>query len=172
MSHSSGFCDAIRVPVHADAFQGLAEFSGMLTLDGEVLRLDYQTRDALVGLIKSGARRIDVPLEALGGVRSGAGWFWLMPWIELSLDDFALAAKLGDQSGNRWRFSVRFSDRKALRELVLALTHRKAESLRLRLERAVQRELDSLPVRPSSLPQASTVAGSVREVERGKQHQE
>src|ERR1035438_7155238 len=58
-----------------NVFQGFAETEGILSVDGADLRLEFQTTDAVVGLLKSGVREVRLPLDGVEEVAFRKGWF-------------------------------------------------------------------------------------------------
>jgi hypothetical protein len=139
----------LRLVVHAEAYQGLGDVRGQLLFDGVDLRFDFQAADALFGLIKSGSRQVQVPLTAIESVRSGLGWFWLMPYIEIELNDMALLNQVPGTHEGGWRLRVRFADRRALKRFADAVSFARSGHLH-------QRMSDSLPSAPPpiSMPEA------------------
>jgi hypothetical protein len=124
---------ALRLKVRAEAFQGFADVQGMLVFDGGSLRIDFQTADALLGVLRSGPKQLEVPLGSIEAVRSGAGWFWLMPWIEIEINDFKLMTQLPGAADGSWRLGVRWRDRQALRRFASALAFARSGDLHQRL---------------------------------------
>lgn len=122
-----------RLPIHAETHAGFGEAGGMLHFDGEALIVEFQTRDALFGVLKSQPRSLRVPLLAIEEVRSGRGFCWLLPWIEVSLNDFRLLTELPGAEGGRWRARVRFKNRAALQKFANALGFARAQALHARL---------------------------------------
>jgi hypothetical protein len=154
---------ALRLVVRAEAYQGLGEVRGQLLFDGTELRFDFQAEDALFGLIRSGSRQICVPLSAIESVRRGLGWFWLAPYIEIALNDFALLSQVPGSHQGSWRLRVRFADRHLLKRFADAVAFARAG----RLHEALNNSLDSLP--PSRLQEPTShtpVEGSNRRYER------
>ena len=146
----------LRLVVRAEAYQGLGDVRGQLLFDGVDLRFDFQAADALFGLIKSGSRQVQVPLSAIESVRSGLGWFWLTPYIEIELNDLALLNKVPGTHEGSWRLRVRFADRHALKRFADAVSF--ARSTRLHQDLS-----DSLPPQaapPPELPMAPTAEAS------------
>ncbi len=131
----------LRLKVRAEAFQGFADVQGMLVFDGNSLRIDFQTADALFGVLRSGPKQLEVPLASIDAVRTGAGWFWLMPYIELEINDFRLMTQLPGAQDGGWRLRVRWSDRQALRRFAAALAFARSGELHARLNVG----LDSVP---------------------------
>lgn len=136
----------LRLVVRAEAYEGLGDVRGQLLFDGTDLRFDFQAADALFGLIKSGSRQVQVPLTAIESVRSGLGWFWLMPYIEIELNDVALLNQVPGTHEGSWRLRVRFADRRALKRFADAVAF--ARSTRLHQDLS-----DSLPVSAPPLAQ-------------------
>ncbi len=58
-----------------NVFQGFAETDGILSVDGPDLKLEFQTTDAVVGLLKSGVREVRLPLEDVEEIAFRKGWF-------------------------------------------------------------------------------------------------
>lgn len=148
---------ALRLKVRAEAFQGFADVQGMLVFDGGSLRIDFQTADALFGVLRSGPKQLDVPLASIDAVRTGAGWFWLMPWIEIEINDFKLMTQLPGAADGSWRLGVRWRDRQALRRFASALAFARSgdlhQRLNLGLDAAADRVAVGAPEPPSPLSQ-------------------
>lgn len=125
------------LPVHAEAYEGFGEVQGMLSFDGTQLRLSFQTADALLGVLKSKPCELLLPLEQLEQLDFGLGWFWLMPWVELELNDFQTLSQLPAARHGRVRLRVRFADRHRARRFVEELRHARAAHLHARLERSM-----------------------------------
>lgn len=145
---------ALRLPIHFETLAGFGEAGGMLSFDGRGLKVEFQTRDAMFGLALGGAKAINLPLYTIDEVRSGAGWFWLMPWIEFALNDFPLLNALPGAQGGRWRARVRFADRAALRRFAAALAFARAEALHTRLSEGLGAGVEA----PATLPGAGESA--------------
>lgn len=117
----------MQVPVHAEAYGGFGDIRGLISFDGRELQLAWQTSDSVFGVLKSGPQAIELPLSAIERVSSGLGWFWSMPYLELEFNDFALAARMPGANSHTARLRVRFRDRRALRRLVDAVNHTRAQ---------------------------------------------
>lgn len=48
---------------------GMSETQGLVTLEGDKLILEYQTMDAFLGLLKSGIKVVEIPLQDLSNIR-------------------------------------------------------------------------------------------------------
>lgn len=99
------------VPFHFDAFGGFGEVQGLAQITEQGLELQFTTRDALFGVLKTGQRSVQVPLSSLMSVRYRAGWFWLMPKIELRVRDLATLKDLPESEQGRVTLGIKFRDR-------------------------------------------------------------
>jgi len=99
------------VPFQFDAYGGLGTVRGLARLDEHGLELQFSTSDAMFGVLKSGLRSVRVPLDALLSVRYTAGWFWLMPAIELRVRDITALKGLPECEQGRVSLSLAFRDR-------------------------------------------------------------
>jgi len=138
MALSEGFkgqssASTMRLLVRAEAFQGLADVQGMLLFDGSCLRLEFQTADALFGVLRSAPKQVEIPLASIEAVRCGLGWFWLMPYIEIELNDFTLLSKVPGAQDGQWRLRVRWRDRQAVKRFASALAFARSDELHHRL---------------------------------------
>ena len=52
----------------ADVYEGLAEVAGTARCEGDVLILEFQTHDSLIGLLTSKVKTIHLPLHALAAI--------------------------------------------------------------------------------------------------------
>jgi hypothetical protein len=127
----------MSLSVFADAFEGFGELRGMLHYDGRELRLEFQTADALFGVLRSSPKTLVVSMDKVGAVECGLGWFWLMPWIGIELNDFGLLAQVPGMRDGRWRLRVRFKDRQALKRFADALRFARSQAVHAALEAEV-----------------------------------
>ncbi|HEX5756418.1 MAG TPA: hypothetical protein VFY12_08700 [Arenimonas sp.] len=104
-----------------DAYGGLGEVRGVLQFDGEQLRLHYQVADAMLGAIRSQPREVAFAPEAVLDIAYSAGWFWLMPRVELQVSDVARIADIPLETAGSLRLHLPFSQRRVARRLVESL---------------------------------------------------
>jgi hypothetical protein len=142
-----------QVSVFCEAWGGFGDLHGVLQFDGESVVLRFQTADAFIGLVRSEAKRLVFPLGEVGEVRYQAGWFWLMPAIELSLSDFEALAQLPIKNEGRLRLRVRFADRRQAARLVDSLAQAAANHRFRRLDDELARM-----TRPQGLPPPAPMA--------------
>jgi hypothetical protein len=58
-----------------DVYNGFAETEGILSVDGDDLKFEFQTADKLVGLLKSGVREVRLPLEKIEEITFRKRWY-------------------------------------------------------------------------------------------------
>lgn len=64
------------VPVKlADTWGGMASSSGLLRFENEVLALEFETKDGVLEIIRSGIQRLALPVADLEGCAWHRGWF-------------------------------------------------------------------------------------------------
>ena len=68
--------DSALVPFSfPDVYQGFASGGGIATANEAGLTLEFQVKDGFFGVIKSGVRKVTVPLSELQSVVFKEGWF-------------------------------------------------------------------------------------------------
>ena len=68
------------VPFTVGLFGGLGQCEGLLRDEGEHVVLEFQNKDTVAGILKSGVRQVRVPLKDLVSVTLTKGWLgtsWL-----------------------------------------------------------------------------------------------
>lgn len=126
-----------NVPFHFDAYGGFGQVQGLARLDEHGLELQFSTSDALFGVLKSGQQSLRVPLESLMSVRYRAGWFWLMPSIELRVRDLAALKGLPESDQGRVSLGLNFRDRHDGRAFAADLELMRSRLRILQLDRAL-----------------------------------
>lgn len=140
-----------NVPFHFDAYGGFGQVQGLARLDEHGLELQFSTSDALLGLLKSGQQSLRVPLESLMSVRYRAGWFWLMPSIELRVRDLAALKGLPESDQGRVSLSLNFRDRHDGRAFAADLELMRSRLRILQLDRALDQLAAQAPTRPAGI---------------------
>ncbi len=136
------------VPFHFDAYGGFGEVKGLARLDERGLELQFCTSDALFGVLRSGQRSLRVPLDALLSVRYSAGWFWLMPRIELRVRDLAALKGLPESDEGRVSLSLKFRDRHDGRAFAADLDLQRSRRRIAQLDRALDQLSSETPLPP------------------------
>ena len=55
-------------------YQGFAEVAGLATLDGDALVLEFEVKDAVLGLVRSGVEVVRLPVDDLASVSLDQSW--------------------------------------------------------------------------------------------------
>lgn len=172
---SSGLFTRSSIAVFAEAYEGLGDVHGILSFDGEELKLSFQTADALFGLLKSKTTELSMPLQAIEQLDFGLGWFWLMPYVELRLNDFSMLSQVPSAKHGRLKLRVRFADRHLARRFAEKLRFARAEHTHRQIEgsmpygsQAAERPLPPLAesVVPAAVSVGDEAAPPKRELER------
>lgn len=149
------------IPFSFDAYGGLGEVKGLARIDEHGLELQFSTCDALFGVLKSGQRSVRVPLASLLSVRYSAGWFWLMPYIELRVRDIAALQGLPDSEQGRVRLRVPWRERHDARAFAADLELMRSHHRIQYLDRAIERMTATSPP-PPPMPTAVPPHGDSR----------
>jgi hypothetical protein len=63
------------LPFKIEVYDGLAETEGMARIDGDALLLEFRTRDAILGVVRSDLQEIVIPLSDLASAEYKKGFF-------------------------------------------------------------------------------------------------
>jgi hypothetical protein len=137
------------LPVQCDTHRGFGEMKGVLRFEGTRFSLQHQTRDTVLGVLKSRTTESTIPLDRIVEVRYRwfAWWAW-RPTFEVLLNDLNDTTGIPGADGTRLRFALRWSDRHAGRNLADAL-HAALADHRYRRFSA---ELDQMTSHPAAAP--------------------
>lgn len=149
------------VSFRCDAHLGHGEVQGIARLEDDGLQLQYQTHDAVLGVLRPDTYHARIPVETIVGCRYHAGFLWLRPWLELRVADMAPVANIPSRDGGRLSLRIRFGERHAGRAMITGIDARRAE---FRLSR-FENELDRMtgqrpPMTPAPTGTASRPGGS------------
>ena len=114
---------------------GFAEIHGLLCATASGLRLEFEMKDSVIGLLRSGTRELAIAYDDLRGLELNTGLFRTRLTIETTRMA-SLEGIYGSQQG-RLELRVRRSDRRAARSLVSTVEL-------IRSERALARARRSL----------------------------
>jgi hypothetical protein len=115
------------VPVTMESsWAGLASNSGLLRLEADTLILEFETKDDVLQMLKSGVKRVAVSLAEVDACRWKPGWFGGK--IELSVRSMSVLTGIAGASQGRVALGVARKDRDKALGLVsnveLSLAHR------------------------------------------------
>ena len=91
--------DKLNIPIKfKDSYEGFAESSGLLSMNKDSIIIQFETQDAILGVIKSGLISIQIPLKnivELGYKKSIFG-----NRITITVDDLAFIAEVPNRNNN------------------------------------------------------------------------
>lgn len=102
-----------------DSFEGLAETKGLLKLKNDALRLQFQTKDAILGMLKSDLMEVDIPLkhvEEIGYKKSILG-----NKLFITVDNLRVIEQIPGNDGNKINLTVSRKDFEKAVDLVRAI---------------------------------------------------
>ena len=94
-----------------DSFGGLAQTQGLISNEVDRLRLQFQTQDAIVGLIKSSLGQIDIPMADVASVHFQSSWFGLANQLVIQITRLDLLQSLPGSTQGRLILKVARGDR-------------------------------------------------------------
>ncbi len=112
------------VPFKVDLYAGFGQCNGLLRDEGEYLVLEFQNQDNIAGIIKSGVKKVRVPLSDLVSVTITKGWLgarWLGVTIVLQAARMETLQDIPGMSQGRVELSVASKDRDAAERFVSGL---------------------------------------------------
>jgi hypothetical protein len=75
MSSEEKSAEATRLPFSIPGtYQGFAAVAGLATLDGDALVLEFEVKDAVLGLLRSGVEVVRLPVDDLASVSLDQSW--------------------------------------------------------------------------------------------------
>jgi hypothetical protein len=94
-----------------DIYGGLAETRGLISNEGDRLRLQFQTQDSIVGVVKSNLAQIDIPMADVASVRFNSSWFGLSNCLHIQITRLDLLQSLPGSTQGRLHLKVARADR-------------------------------------------------------------
>ena len=116
------------VPFKVDQFEGFATSRGIVFLFEDAIVVQYETKDAVIGIVKSGLKEIEIPLDAVEEVTFNAGLFRNKLTIVVNDMDYCVDIPGGD--GNRISLPIKKKYADNAEEFVQAILLKGSESNR------------------------------------------
>ena len=104
----------------------LTESNGILTLVDEELRMEFQTKDGFIGLVKSDVKRVVIPLSEVLDIRFKKGWFGGGK-IFLQVGNMNLLEKVPGHTSGSVQLKIKKEFRDSAMNLVAEITYTAAE---------------------------------------------
>jgi hypothetical protein len=100
---------SFSIPIKlADSFEGLAESKGLLSIKDESILIQFQTKDAVLGVVKSDLTEVKIPLANLVELSYKKRIFGNK--LILKIDDLRIIAKLPESDNNEVVLSIARKD--------------------------------------------------------------
>lgn len=106
-------------------YEGFAETEGLLRLDGTNITLQFQTVDAVFGMMKSGVRNISIALDELETIEF-IKRFW-GTHVLMHINRLDLVQQLPSQSSNQIKLKIARGDRELAEDMVRAIRLKQSE---------------------------------------------
>ena len=87
------------VPFKVDQYEGLATSQGIVSFVEDAIVIQYETKDAVFGMAKSGLKEIEIPLDVVEEVTFEAGLF--RSKLTIVVSDMVYCVDIPGSSGNR-----------------------------------------------------------------------
>ena len=116
----------------SDVYEGWAEVEGTARCADDVLILEFQTHDSLVGLLKSKVKTIHLPLQALAAIDFQHNFF--TAYVTLRVHSMRLVQDLPGNAQGEVRLYVARKHREVAHAFVMELGLRRAEQELRRLD--------------------------------------
>ncbi|MFP4543822.1 MAG: hypothetical protein ACOC2K_00305 [Bacteroidota bacterium] len=99
-----------------EVYHGLAECDGMLHCGEDYLIIEYQTKDGLVGMIKSGVKTLKIPFSKVLSAKVIKKWFTLTMVINTS--SLSIVSALPGSDGGRIELKLNRQDYGSASEMI------------------------------------------------------
>ena len=103
-----------------NVYEGFAKANGMARVTHMGLALEFEVKDGIVGMIKSGLREVEIPLDDLQQLELRKGWFRTRLLIKTRR--MAVVSKLPGNHTGGIELGVARADRKIAEALVSVVT--------------------------------------------------
>ncbi len=112
-----------------DAYSGLASVQGMIRFEPKQLVLEYQVKDNIVGMLKSGTKELRIPFENLNELTYKVNWF--ISRLKLHVNSMRILGEFPVGKDGIITLRINRKQRQTAREIVSQVNLRLSE---LRLE--------------------------------------
>lgn len=121
----------ISVPFkNTDNGTGLMEHIGQITCHRDRLVIEFEKKDAILGLYQTAIETVEVPLELVLSLELKRGWFFTK--LTLAARKIKAIEELPGRDGRDWTVTIRKKDRQAAADLV-SVANMQLSELRLRM---------------------------------------
>jgi hypothetical protein len=104
-----------------DACGGFAHCHGLIRDEGETLVIEFQTQDAIAGVIKTEVREARIPLKEIAGITLHQSWFGFSNKLALQLASMKQVTSLPGMRQGKILLPIARVDRDAAQRLVTSI---------------------------------------------------
>jgi hypothetical protein len=107
-----------------NAFAGFVKCEGLIRDEGEFLSLEYEIKDPLAGILKTGVKKMRIPVKDLVSITLTKGWLgnsWLGIKIVIKAANLETLQEVPSASQGRVDLSISVKDRDAAEKFVAEL---------------------------------------------------
>ena len=105
-----------------DACAGFAHCHGLIRDEGETLVIEFQTQDAIAGVIKTDVREARIPLQEIAGIALNKSWFGFSNKLSIQLASMKQVTGLPGMRQGRFLLPIARVDRDAAESLVRSVS--------------------------------------------------
>lgn len=105
-----------------DACAGFAHCHGLIRDEGETLVIEYQTQDAIAGVIKTEVQEARIPLAEIAGITLNQSWFGYSNKLAIQLASMKQVTSLPGMRQGRFLLPIARADREAAESLVRSVS--------------------------------------------------
>ena len=99
-------------------YGGFAQTHGLLSSTAAYLNVQFQSRDALIGAIKSDVNQIKIPLQEVASIGLRKRWLGLANELEIQVSNMQSVASIPGMTQGRLLLSIARRDRDAAHALI------------------------------------------------------
>jgi len=134
--------DPIPFTIENDSHLGLSEVQGMLFSDGSNLIIEFRLADTVIGVMKTEAKQVSIPLSDVLSLRYAKKYFGLVSEITLRTRSIKSFAELPDAKLGTVVMKVRRPDRSDAEQFCLAVHEQVLRLRSARLEEGISNMLE------------------------------
>jgi hypothetical protein len=105
-----------------DACAGFAHCHGLIRDEGEALVIEYQTQDAIAGVIKTDVQEARIPLKEIAGIALNKSWFGFSTTLSIQLASMKQVTSLPGMQQGRFVLPIARANRDAAEGLVRSVS--------------------------------------------------
>jgi hypothetical protein len=117
---------------------GLQEHEGLIRFDGANLEIEFMSKDALLGVVKSATKTVTVPLHDIAAIEAKFGWF--SSKLNIRFNSLSVARQFPGNEGPELQLTIKRADRRAAASLIAEFSSRKTEERVRKFQESLEKE--------------------------------